>query len=392
MLQSGQVKCWGANGTGELGNGTTTSKAAPSTITGDRQFTTVAASGATSCGLDGAGKAWCWGWHGWAYGGPNTIVTEPFALPGGLSFTQFVDFGLTKCGLQSSGQVWCWGGGWNGQRGDGTTSSSPGPTRVLISDPVTQISAKFGEHGCALSAASDLYCWGMNQYGQLGDGTLVNRSSPIKIASFKFSSVSAGNAHTCALATDGTAYCWGRNVNGQLGDGTTADKKVPTPVALGLKFTRISTGLNHTCAITAQPAGKMYCWGDGNSGKLGNGSAWGSASAPSSVNTTLTFTDIAIGWNTTCARTTGGLWYCWGRNFRPTIDPTITTSDQSIMSPVRLASDPGFTSLALGQEHACGVTAARVTYCWGMEHNGAITVPFTAPALVLGSIVFRPSR
>src|SRR5438034_7907122 len=126
------------------------------------------------------------------------------------------------------------------------------------------------EHTCGLAAAGALYCWGANSFGKLGDGTMSDRSSPVRVmGGVNFAAVSAGGHHTCAVTGAGTAYCWGFNNEGQLGDGTTSNRSSPVPVAGALKFAAVSAGAYHTCAVTA--AGAADCWGWNSSGQLGDG-------------------------------------------------------------------------------------------------------------------------
>jgi alpha-tubulin suppressor-like RCC1 family protein len=205
-----------------------------------------------------------------------------------------------------------------------------------------------------------------------------------------FASVAAGYDHSCGLTADGTAYCWGNNRNGQLGDGTMLIRTSPTLVALNLKFRKIFTGISQTCGITLSPAGKLYCWGTGGNGQLGIGGA-SSASTPTAVNSSLAFASVVFGWDFACGLTTTGETHCWGTGRYGTLGTGVpTTSNQG--SPIRLAGDPGFVSLAAGFQHACGVTAARVTYCWGSNRYGALTAEVIAPSSVSGSTVFRGAR
>jgi alpha-tubulin suppressor-like RCC1 family protein len=135
------------------------------------------------------------------------------------------------CGI-SAGDVFCWGQNLSGQLGDGTTESRRQPTQVQgLPAPATQIAAG-AVHSCALLGDGRAFCWGQNLHGQLGDGTTQNRSSATAVAgTVRFRSISAGGALTCGTATTGGQYCWGLNQAGQLGDGSRQNRSTPTAVA-----------------------------------------------------------------------------------------------------------------------------------------------------------------
>src|SRR5437016_6866709 len=142
-------------------------------------------------------------------------------------------------------------------------------TQGLRSDTVTFAAVSVGGiHTCGVAAGSVAYCWGWNTRGQLGDGTSgTERWVPVRvIGDARFAAVSAGDRYTCGLTAAGAAYCWGLNGWGQLGDGTTTDRSSPVPVAGGLSFKLVSTGFRQTCAIAA--GGAAYCWGLNRAGQL----------------------------------------------------------------------------------------------------------------------------
>ncbi|MFN5933343.1 MAG: RCC1 domain-containing protein, partial [Roseiflexaceae bacterium] len=119
-------------------------------------------------------------------------------------------------------------------------------------------------HTCALTSAGVAYCWGNNVYGKLGDGTGTSWSTPVTVSmptGVTFTSISAGHQNTCALTSAGEAYCWGDNLYGQIGDGTTTNRTTPVVVSMpaGVTFTSIEVFEMHACALTS--SGVAYCWG-----------------------------------------------------------------------------------------------------------------------------------
>jgi alpha-tubulin suppressor-like RCC1 family protein len=155
-------------------------------------------------------------------------------------------------------------------------------------------------------------CWGYNEYGQAGDGTTANSSSPMTDTVSNVGAIAAGFQFTCALLGPGSVQCWGWNGQGQLGDGTMTNRVSPTALGLALPVVaRVAAGLGHTCAITA--SGGLRCWGQGVLGELGDGQT-SSRPLPPTADTITGISDVALGHNHTCAvLDTGGV-RCWGAN------------------------------------------------------------------------------
>src|ERR1035438_6194660 len=290
-----------------------------------------------------------------------------------------------------SGEAYCWGENYNGELGDGANINSGLPVAVdtsgvLAGKTLTQITAGY-EHTCALDSTGTAYCWGLNAYGQLGDGSTTSSNVPVAVdisgvlAGQTLTQITVGVVNTCALDSAGDAYCWGWNAFGQLGDGTTTSSSVPVAVQTsgvlaGKALTQITAGGYDACALDS--AGDAYCWGWNTSGQLGDGTTTNS-SVPVAVDTGgvlagKALTQITAGRDHTCAVTTADVAYCWGYNHFGELGDGSTTN-----SSVPVAVNTGgvlagkvLTQITAGLWHTCVLDATGGTYCWGRNASSEL--------------------
>jgi alpha-tubulin suppressor-like RCC1 family protein len=332
--------------------------------------------------------AYCWGLNisgslgTGADNGPDTCKddvacsTQPVAVAGGLRLRNLSAGGLYTCGVTSIRRVYCWGYNNFGQLGDGTTSSRSKPVAVLGGRHFGQVSAGRG-HTCGVATDSLAYCWGSNAFGQLGDGTTSNRTTPVAVYGGRhFRQVSAGDYHTCGITIANVTLCWGDNANGQLGDSTTVARRLrPSRVAGGRQFRQLEAGGGHTCAVTTSD--RAYCWGDGSLGQLGTGQM-SSSSWPRAVAGSLSLRRVTAGSWHTCGETTGNRAYCWGLNgdgqLGNGMDPGPETCSDLPCStrPVAVSGGLYFNQVSAGEAHTCARTPSAVAYCWGDDLEGEV--------------------
>jgi len=316
LVSGGSAYCWGSNAQGQLGNDSANAVSPfPLPVSGGLSFVSLAAGYAHTCGLTSGGSAYCWGDNAQGELGNVTATTmsgTPVAVAGGLSFAMLSAGYSHTCGVTTAGQAYCWGANESGELGNGTVGQNT-TTPALVAGGLTFASVSAGGvFTCGVTTAGAGYCWGSGGYGVLGNGGTADSDVPVAVAGgLQLASISAGVYHTCALTTSGAAYCWGNSANGQLGTGfTSLGSATPLAVAGGNTFASVTTGELSSCAATA--AGAVFCWGSGSFGALGNGSTTGS-STPQPVASTQTLTSVSAGISFhACSLSTNGTAYCWG--------------------------------------------------------------------------------
>lgn len=270
--------CWGWNRYGQTGTGAAEEDVlVPTAVTGDHRFQSVDAGWHHTCGVTVEGRVLCWGYNadGQLGDGSSTSRAEPGAVVGDTLFEAVSAGGAHTCAVAVDGAAFCWGRNADGQLGDGTTERRLSPTAVQAPAAFEAVTAG-RTHSCGLTSAGAILCWGSNAHGELGDNRteppgVPGATVPQKIIRDEtYAGVSAGSDYTCAVDVRGGGYCWGAGVYGQLGVRMTVDRAFPTSVASS-PFDRIAAGPGtHTCGIS--PASVPFCWGTGDLGQLGAGS------------------------------------------------------------------------------------------------------------------------
>jgi alpha-tubulin suppressor-like RCC1 family protein len=332
VLSDHSVRCWGYNGEGDLGNGTTGDSDSPTIATGVSAVAAISAGSLHTCALLTGGTVQCWGSNASGQLGNGTTVDSPTAVNvTGVSGAIGISAGSGHtCAVLASGSIQCWGANPCGQLGNYTTTDSSVPVTVSITNPVGVAAGV--DHTCAWTGSGYVYCWGCNDLGQLGNGTTNNSPFPVianNSLAYPVTAVSSGAYYSCALGINGSVYCWGWNNYGTLGIGTDNGvfdfNWVPTAVLGISSAASISAGDYNACAVLAD--GTVKCWGLNDSGELGDGSTGGIIPSPVSVSGLSQAVAVTVGSEHSCALSPGAV-TCWGWNQNGQLGNG-TTSDSS---------------------------------------------------------------
>ncbi|HMQ24886.1 MAG TPA: carboxypeptidase regulatory-like domain-containing protein [Acidimicrobiales bacterium] len=439
LLDNTAVKCWGNNAAGQLGHGNTTTRGDGAGEMGDTLITTSVGTGRTPMAIDAGGSSSCvrlddtrikcWGDNGSGQlglgdtadrgdtGGEMGDALPPVDLAARRAVLD-IDAGDTTCALLDGGLVRCWGNNAAGQLGQGDTAhrgDAPGevgdalPAVPLGSgERARQISAS-DTHACALLTDGRVKCWGDNATGQLGLGDTANRGDgpgemgdalpAVDLGTGRTATVvSVGNEHSCAVLDNGQVKCWGENTFGQLGLGDTVirgdaagemgDALPAVDLGTGRTATTVVAGNINTCAILDDAS--LKCWGFNGNGRLGLGDTANRGDGPGEMGNALptvdlgtgrTVTEVGMAWQHLCARLDNATVKCWGFNgggelgLGDTVARGANPGDMGNALPaVNLGAGRTVTSLAVAEEgfHTCATLDNGALKCWGNGNAGQL--------------------
>jgi len=287
---------------------------------------------------------------------------------------------LYTCALLSTGEVLCWGINNYGNLGDGTYDNRNLPTPLVglpVGEETTAISSG-GRHACVLLRSGRIMCWGLGTSGQLGNGSFFppeegpsTSPTPVEVTVITdgWSLVFSSYIHTCAIQENGKAYCWGRNEHGELGNGTFENSAVPVEVTGLAEVSSIFAGHHHTCAI--DPSGTLLCWGKNDRGQLGNTGVVDSSPTPVRVEGIPSrVSAVAPGTSHTCALLENGEVMCWGGNNYGELGIG-ESGDRDL--PVVVSDLPSAAlEISSGDKHTCVILDGGEVWCWGSNNDGQI--------------------
>jgi alpha-tubulin suppressor-like RCC1 family protein len=371
--------CWGSNTLGQGGDGTTTAILQPKAGDPATDWARVDAGDFAACGLRTGGALWCWG-DGSAgqtgQPGAEALLPAPAQVGTDTDWTAIASGLRFGCGLRADGRITCWGAASQAATGLGYSSDRQDPTPVGAATDWERVDAQLDD-GCGIRANGDLYCWGRNAFSELGDGTGVTRVAPVQVGAGKpWKRVAVGRTHTCGIATTGGldgVLCWGADGNGEQGNGAgTTSQVTPSPITapagVPTGWTEIAAGFNHTCAVGTDKT--LWCWGRNASGQLGDGTTT-SRSDPKRVLPAgaADWVDVAASGDFTCGLRGAGTLWCWGLNTSGQV------GEGDVVSPVNAPVQIGvatYTAVSAGATHACAVATDGTLWCWGVNSSGQL--------------------
>jgi alpha-tubulin suppressor-like RCC1 family protein len=402
LLDNGQLYCWGYNFQGSMGPSATSDISAPSRVDTAAAFSGKTITSITEGGFSAghmcavaSNEAYCWGSNTYGQLGDGNgnglfaMSPEPVKVANGTGevmngrvVTEVVTGDSGSCAI-AGGRVYCWGDNTYGQLGNGSAvaySAKPvAVSGIPTSSTVTDIS--YYQHTVCAVASGTVYCWGWNQWLQVGDGTNTNRSTAVAVGGLlsgrTATVVQTSHATTCAIANN-EVYCWGVGGEGALGNAANGDASTPVKVANGAGTalngkipTKLSAGFHYNCALTSE--GRVYCWGlNGGSGALGRGTFGGTTNVPLEVSGLA-----AIGQATYISSSRGqscvvidASTYCWGELYDG--QERLGVQSPTAVSTSGVLSGKTITHIAAGGPSACATASDGVIGCWGSNNNGTL--------------------
>ena len=391
LLDDGSLRCWGNNVLGQVGDGTIGNiRQTPVTIGLESGVTAraVSAGGAHSCAILNDGKVVCWGSNGNGQLGDGNAPTGsnaplPVTLEAPRTATAIRCGRFHTCALLDDNSVKCWGLNTSGQVGDETIIEKTTPTDVDLGEGRTAVAISTGDnHTCALLDNNSVKCWGLNDFGQVGDGSITNRNAPataVDLGDKRVAAIRAGGNTSCALFEDGSLTCWGSNENGQLGTGEGISVLSPLEVDTGDEtVTAIDGGSGHSCGFFQDEDSnvRFKCWGENGSGQSGGGNKKNRLN-PFDISAGVTITIFSIGNEHGCAIIESTLpvskLLCWGENGSGQLGVGSTTDQDSITNNfVNLGTNKTAKAVSAGQLHTCAILNDDKVKCWGKGGSGRL--------------------
>lgn len=373
-----------------------------------------------SCALV-TGRVHCWGLNtsGQMGNGKVSPASDPISRPVEVSYTDDLPAGAVtdigtgnyfSCAL-ANGNVWCWGSNTYGQLGDNTTEPHAVPRKVITTGALsgkTITKMAVGANNVCVVASGQAFCWGWNEYGQLGNNSIADSPVPVAVlntgatsalTSKTVTDIATNDYHTCAIFTPATSAnnlsCWGRNAQGQLGVGSVYAYTAVPRLAGVSGVSSVGLGSHHTCVLAGNTTLRVRCWGYNAYGQLGYGDTTNRETPPGYISggtiATNAVTSLSVGDYHACAVVNGGA-HCWGRNSdSPGQLGDGTSTDRLVpvaVSTAGVLNGKTITGVSASDFNGCAISSEKLLYCWGRNNYGQLGDGTTNNSLV--PVKFKP--
>jgi len=376
LQADGDAFCWGANGNGQLGDGTTVPKPSRIQVAGGHTYVGISASNNSTCGWSADGQAFCWGLNaGGNLGlgaGTDGDYSEPqsFGLPAMTQPARVVAGPAVSGVITTAGTLWLWGSGGSGLKGDAVSGdASFEAVEIPASGGGGFEQVGFGvNHACALDAAGTIQCWGFNDFGQVDGSPAATLLPPTDTGIVGAHRLAVGKRHACAILADRTVACWGDNGEGQLGTGDTVAMSGTNVVGSVTGAVDVAAGDGFSCAVMAD--GSNVCWGTETAGQLGLGNDTGTlvlAATPTPLVDGAV--QVVAGEDHACVLTVSGEPRCWGDNTNGQLGHG---TPPGVLTASAVTGATSATSLTAGATHTCAARLGNQVRCWGYGELGQL--------------------
>ena len=333
-----------------------------------------------TCGITADGNAWCWGEAASGKLGNNTSTgnfSTPQAVAGGGKWKRISAGSSHTCAIKSDDSLWCWGNDNDGRLGNGSVlwEDQNIPTEVTGSSKWIDVSLG-GDHSCGIKTGGTAWCWGKDTANQLGNGAgTTAQEDPVLVSGGDswIKIASGGWSHTCGLTSGNIIKCWGEDGQENLGNGAGGNQDTPGQVSGTQGYIDVFSGEAHSCGIKSDNS--LLCWGSDSDGQLGNGSSAWDSDIPALIDDGggVSWAKLASGGpeiSHSCAIKAGGAAWCWGAASSHQLGDGGTTSSKE--NPVQVSGTGNWDSISLGSEHSCGIKSDGTAWCWGAASNGRL--------------------
>lgn len=378
----GTLWSWGANGSGQCGNGGTLAVPAPQQIGSENTWAMAAAGGGHGVAIKTNGSLWVWGGNesGQLGIGNTTDQLQPVVLSNTVSIVSCVAGNRFSLFLNAQGALSGMGESSDGQLGNGPNGIVSLPVTISAHEEFVSLEAsRSGFNTFALKSNGQLLAWGANNNGQIGDGTQTMRDAPILVnGANEYIAVAPGGWHTLAIKADGTLWAWGNNSGGELGNGSFVSAQAPLQIGTDNDWAQVSANIGHSAGIKSD--GTLWTWGTNYNGNLGHGTT-SPSNVPIQVGQGNDWAHVSLGGSHAIAIKSDGTLWGWGRNYSGEAGAGTNTND--VLAPQQISPDRDWFFVVAQSMISMAMKANGTLWAWGSNSmkqiNNGTAIKYTEP-------------